>query len=265
MNTSEREVRPTLILAAVVATISAATWLVGTHAPWKMDSGELKIFFGIYGVVFAFTVGFVLFQAVEFHRRVKESIDSEINALQDMRDFLFYLDCRPALIRSIRNSLAVYVEKVIVEEWPLLIQDKEIVSDTTEELRGIIKSVHKIEVNNESDQVALRLLVETIRDITTYRTTRVNAATKRIPSSLKALLVTLSICLLLSVCIVPYSIPEIGAVLNGFIALAVTFICLTIFDLDDPFEGSWSISLTPFERLLGTLQPQADCGEASVQ
>ena len=58
------------------------------------------------------------------------------------------------------------------------------------------------------------------------------------------------------VVIVPFSVPAIGAILNGFIALAVTFICLIIFDLDDPFEGQWAIGVAPFERLLVTLRDE---------
>ena len=249
----DQRIESTLLILFMVVLISWTTWAIAIRGDWKMNLSELKIFFGIYGVVFAFTAGFVLFQAVEFHRALKQSIHSELNALQDMRDFLFYLDCKESTIESIRMSLHDYVSHIVSEEWPRLVMHQAIPDDTTRELRKVIKSVHKIDVQNESDQVALQLLVETIRDITTFRTTRVNAAATRMPRSLKALLITLSFCLLVSVCIIPYSIPWIGAVLNGFIALAVTFICLTIFDLDDPFHGSWKIAVEPFEELLKTL------------
>lgn len=244
-------------------------WFIAFGLPWvtgvRIPSDVLEVFFGLFGGCYAIIVGFVIFMAIDSFYQVKRLVAAEVNALQDLRDFLLFVDPDPddpsdtnrAARDSVRSALVGYLQHVVHTDWPAMVAGKRQTAsfrDTPPAMIQLMQAVNRIRVGNASDEVALTLMVQTLAQITTYRTDRLAAAGSRLPPALRQLLLWLSL-----VAVVVFSFFGIESVvvqtsLNAAISFSIAFIYHIVMDLNDPFSGNWSIEKDDFVDLLGRLQ-----------
>ncbi len=206
------------------------------------DLSAWGVFFSVFGVIYAIIAGFLLVEVLQRFASLSATLEEELNALQDIRDFLTYLDNQDATKKGIIKSLAGYVDKVSGDEWEEM-QDlsKPTDSDTSMELTDLINSVAKVRVGNDSDQVALQLLVEKISNITTLRTKRINVADAQLPPRLKILLLFMSVFLIVGFILMHVANVYIHLLIVAGVTIAIVLNYLIIDDLNTPFDGVWSI------------------------
>ena len=226
------------------------SYLLIAYPLWHIESGILEVFFGVFGVIYAIVAGFIILVLLENYNAIKAYIWAEVNALQDLRDYLIYVDNQDAVIDEIKGTIKIYVESIIEKEWTGMVGFGKVDMDTSAEVYEVMKSINKIRVTNQSDAVALDKLIDTVGEITTHRTNRLCASGEKLPFLLMLYIVILSVLLVFIFSLIPLQDTITRFLLNGVNVFSVVFIYIIIWDLSHPFNGAWSINNEPYRDLL---------------
>ncbi|MCA8996423.1 MAG: DUF4239 domain-containing protein [Planctomycetaceae bacterium] len=251
------------VLAAAIA-VSVFLLLVARQ-PWTIDPGTMEVFFGVFGMIYAIVVGFVILVLLENYNALKVHIWEEVNALQDLRDCLVYVDDQPESVLAVRGATKRYVESVLDEEWKEMSGTGPADLDTSPQLYCMMKNVHKVQVANQSDAVALGKLIDTIGEITTHRTNRLAACRERLPFLLMFYINVLSVLVVFLFSLLAIESLAARVLLNGVNLFAVGFMYLVIWDLNHPFQGFWSIDDGPYRSLIARIEAVDEtdsCGDS---
>lgn len=213
----------------------------------------MEIFYSVFGMIYAIVAGFVILVLLEDYNAIKNHIGEEINALQDLRDFLVYVDNNDEAVAEIKRAIKTYVASVIDKEWPAMVAAHKTDLDTSPELYAVMKSINQINPTNQSDIVALEKLIDTVGEITDHRTNRLDASQEKLPLLLKPFLITMSALVVFVFMLLAIPDPVARFLLNGANIVAVGFIYIIIIDLSNPFKGGWSIDDEDFRDLLTKL------------
>lgn len=240
-----------LILSVTLALILlyfSRTYFI--YAGIENDLSAWGVFFTVFGVLYAILLGFLLIDVLNRYGSLSETIELEINSLEDIRDFLVYLDGNKNIVVRMKKSLYGYVNSVVNKEFPAMSDlSKTIDSDTSKELYRIMETTHKIKINNESDHVALGAIVAKISDVTTFRTKRINLSNEKLPPRLKVLIMFMSIVLTLGFALMSISNVWVHVIMIVSLVTSMHLLYLVISDLDRPFAGKWIIDSTPYKKL----------------
>lgn len=225
----------------------------------KIPGPEIfEVFFSVFGVIYAIVIGLLMIEVIQRYHNLNSIVSQEINTLQDIRDFLLYLDNNHTARKKILESLLVYVKWVISKEWPnmksktKLKSKKQIDSDTSKHLVELIKAVHEIDVdNNISDIIALKSIMDKVAKVTTYRTDRLELSEEHISLPLRLFIIFMSAVVIgmISLMLIECILPMVSILM---VCASVTAICglyLFIIDLNRPFGGFWDISDRQFVNL----------------
>ncbi len=242
--------RPTVIMSAVILGLG---FLLITHPILQTDQNTLEVFFGVFGVIYAIVAGFIIVVLLENYRAIKGHIWAEVNALQDLRDYLIYVDNQQHVVGEIKGTIKMYVESIITQEWPDMVNCRKINMDTPTTIYAIMQGINRIDVTNSSDAVALSKLIDTLGEITTHRTNRLYASGEKLPFLLMLFIVILSILVVFAFTLLPIEDMTIRILLNGINMFAVVFSYIVIQDLSHPFQGAWCINSEPYQDLLKTM------------
>ena len=240
------------IIVSTLAAMSIALWLnVGDYtasvskglAPWEE-------FYSVFGMIYAIVSGFLLVEVLNRFNKLSEVVEAELNAISDVRDFLLYVDGQEDIKQSVKKELQEYVHSVATVEWSTMNDDYAVLnSDTSKELYDVMHAVNKVEVNNESDREALHFLMSEMSSITSLRTERISIANQQLPPRLKHLLVYMSVVLVAAFVINAGMEPWIHCFMVGSITACVHLLYIVIADLNTPFTGLWTISVSPLIEL----------------
>ena len=240
------------IIVSTLAAMSIALWLnVGDYtasvskglAPWEE-------FYSVFGMIYAIVSGFLLVEVLNRFNKLSEVVEAELNAISDVRDFLLYVDGQEDIKQSVKKELQEYVHSVATVEWSTMNDDYAVLnSDTSKELYDVMHAVNKVEVNNESDREALHFLISEMSSITSLRTERISIANQQLPPRLKHLLVYMSLVLVAAFVINAGMEPWIHCFMVGSITACVHLLYIVIADLNTPFTGLWTISVSPLIEL----------------
>lgn len=246
------------ILFAGLVVISTLLVREYSHA-WDTQAGPegMGVFFTAFGILYAIISAFVLLESLQRFDALKMVMSDEINALQDIRDLVCYLDGdgNEAVGRDINRALLTYVESVLDKEWVRLesklnLDDK----DTTVELHAIMEVTNNIKVTNPSDTVALRFMISNLMDVTTYRTKRFATTEEETPPKITWLLNFMSIALVVGLILMRID----SLIIHLFMVLAMSTAVYLIYymqkDLNEPFSGDWCIERKEFEGLAASLR-----------
>ena len=240
------------IIVSTLAAMSIALWLnVGDYtasvskglAPWEE-------FYSVFGMIYAIVSGFLLVEVLNRFNKLSEVVEAELNAISDVRDFLLYVDGQEDIKQSVKKELQEYVHSVATVEWSTMNDDYAVLnSDTSKELYDVMHAVNKVGVNNESDREALHFLISEMSSITSLRTERISIANQQLPPRLKHLLVYMSVVLVAAFVINAGMEPWIHCFMVGSITACVHLLYIVIADLNTPFTGLWTISVSPLIEL----------------
>lgn len=231
----------------VVFLFVAIAWVINNYTNISIKSEILEVYFSVFGTIYAIVIGFILYVVIANYNEINKQVNLEINSLQDLRDYLRYIDCDKESVHNTREKIKLYIESVINNEWADLKRGKVIDNDTNKELYAIIDAINKIKLEGQdaNDKIAVELLIKTFGDVTTYRTNRINSVSEKIPKVLIHLLFFLSLGILF-----PFSFMPLKGwawiISNFFSAFALVYLLNVIIDLNNHFNGCWRITDKPF-------------------
>lgn len=214
------------------------------------DEKIMEIFFSLFGVIYAIIVGFAMYIVLDDYNEIKHYIHAEVNELQDLRDYLMWVDNQPKILQEIREKIKTYVEFIIFKDWPYMSKAQNADMDTPPEVYDLMKSINKIKPSNDSDVAALTRLIESIASLNNYRTDRLLSSHERLPGLIKHLIFILSLFIVFTFSLIPVSTFWVNMGLNALNSFGIAFIYFVIIDLDYPFSGVWCIKNEPYQQLL---------------
>jgi len=245
-------------LIPLLATTGGLTWSAREflfHGPLLQDVEAWGVYFSVFGILYAVIIGFILIQALERFKLLNQTIDLEINAIQDIRDFTLYLDGdQEETCRDIRRALLGYVRSVVEQEWtkmadPSLRGD----DDTSPELYELMHATNKIRMTNESDSVALSAIIDHVAKLTTFRTQRFCTAREYTPQQIIGLLIFMSCILVGGLILTAVQTILLHYIMTLCMATAVYLSFKTLSDLDHPLSGVWKVDSRRFKVVISAL------------
>ena len=260
------------LIVIVVITLTIRHYLFYQNI--DIDLGSWSVFYTTYGILYAIIIGFILVGALGRYEQLKLAVDSEINVIQNIRDFLIYFSDSTSMQRAevkdsrseqinvllnIRQALYTYVKSVYEKEW-LEMSDKTETTDpdSTQELKDIIVSVSKLESQDENDSIALTSIINSLSDLTNHRTKRIYLSNEEIPPPIMKLLIFMSIFLVSGFLILGVQNVWVHLIMIISFSTTIQLIINLLTDLNNPFSGIWNIDNKRYVALAEKIKSKMD-------
>ena len=260
------------IIAIVVITLATRHYMFYQNI--DIDLASWGVFYATYGILYAIIIGFILVGALGRYEQLKLAVDSEINVIQNIRDFLIYFSDSNSIQRAeakdsrseqinvllnIRQALYTYVKSVYEKEW-LEMSDKTEMTDpdSTQELKDIIVSVSKLESQDENDSIALTAIINSLSDLTNHRTKRIYLSNEEIPPPIMKLLIFMSIFLVAGFLILGVQNMWVHLIMIISFSATIQLIINLLTDLNNPFSGIWNIDNERYVALAEKIKSKMD-------
>ena len=260
------------LIVIVVITLAIRHYLFYQNI--DIDLGSWSVFYTTYGILYAIIIGFILIGALGRYEQLKLAVDSEINVIQNIRDFLIYFSDSTSLqhaelkdsrseqvsvLLNIRQCLYKYVKSVYEKEW-LEMSDKNEATDpdSTQELKAIIVSVSKLESQDENDSIALTAIINSLSDLTNHRTKRIYLSNEEIPPPIMKLLIFMSIFLVAGFFILGVQNMWVHLIMIISFSTTIQLIINLLTDLNNPFSGIWNIDNGRYVALAEKIKSKMD-------
>ena len=260
------------LIAIVVITLAIRHYMFYQNI--DIDLGSWSVFYTTYGILYAIIIGFILVGALGRYEQLKLAVDSEINVIQNIRDFLIYFSDTSSLQRAelkgsrseqvsvllnIRQCLYKYVKSVYEKEW-LEMSDKTEMTDpdSTQELKAVIVSVSKLESQDENDSIALTAIMNLLSDLTNHRAKRIYLSDEEIPPPIMKLLIFMSIFLVAGFLILGVQNMWVHLIMIISFSTTIQLIINLLADLNNPFSGIWNIDNKRYVALAEKIKSKMD-------
>jgi hypothetical protein len=196
----------------------------------------------IYAVMYAFVIYVIWGQFTD----VEKFVMRECYSLDDLLRFSHYVDADSS--RAIRRSVAEYSNAVLQSEWQALGQaEKDSVTENY--FTALMTVVIKTFPANAAEGTIQQRLIDIAREAGEHRDERITKSLTRIPPTLMGFVNSLSAALVVLVFVYPFHHPLAGTACFALIAAVLMLANIVMTDLDNPFNGVYNVSSTPFSRL----------------
>ena len=260
------------LIAIVVITLAIRHYLFYQNI--DIDLTSWSVFYTTYGILYAIIIGFILVGALGRYEQLKLAVDSEINVIQNIRDFLIYFSDPTSMQRAelkesrseqinvllnIRQALYTYVKSVYEKEWLGMSDKTELTDpDSTQELKDIIVSVSKLESQDENDNIALTAIMNLLSDLTNHRAKRIYLSDEEIPPPIMKLLIFMSIFLVSGFLILGVQNMWVHLIMIISFSTTIQLIINLLTDLNNPFSGIWNIDNERYVALAEKIKSKMD-------
>jgi hypothetical protein len=260
------------LIAIVVITLAIRHYMFYPNI--DIDLGSWNVFYTSYGILYAIIIGFILIGALGRYEQLKLAVDSEINVIQNIRDFLIYFSDTSSkqhlelkisrseqniVLLNIRQSLFNYVKSVYEKEWLEMADKTEMTDpDSTQELKGIIVSVSKLESQDENDSIALTSIINSLSELTNHRTKRIYLSNEEIPPPIMKLLIFMSIFLVAGFLLMGVQNIWVHLIMIISFSTTIQLIINLLTDLNNPFSGIWNIDNKRYVALAEKIKTKMD-------
>lgn len=261
MTKSTKKMRNLLFVLAIASTCALFYIFENKFHYEKVfeDVSSWGTFFTVYGVLYAILAGFLIIESINKYNALQSCIDDEINNIQDIRDLAKYLECDKVITNKIMRELLDYLNYVINNDWREMERgNKELDSDTSREMYEIYSAINKIKIESKKDEIALKILMGKMVEITTLRTKRISLSAQKMPDSLKLLMKTMSLVVVIGFLALGVHSIMAHIFMVASILASVLILHSIILDIDHPFDGTWNLSPEPYITLRNKMNRQAE-------
>jgi len=240
-----------LLISAIAIGIMYALRVFFNTDLYISDVGGIGAFASVVGTLYGILVVFILFEVWTEFNKTSQLIDKEAIGLERLFRLASYF----------RDNVSTKMEKAIVDYAKLVIKSKfrdlavgQRNSEISKSFRKIAKVIHDIKFTGTHDSIIFEQIVTHYGDLHEIRTERMSQSLIRLPALLKVFLYVSSLMILFVFIITPFSNMYYGFVITGVMAFIIILVIQVVEDLDNPFQGYWTLTPEPFSRTLRNIE-----------
>ena len=231
---------------AAAAAVYLLLHLAGFHKLFAEDSEGLGALLQIIGTLYSVVYAFATYVIWGQFAAVENEILKESGALKDL--ILFSRSLRESVREPIVRAVRAYAQTVTEEEWYALSRGRDI--DRTDKLfASIIAAVTEAKPEDEDGRRAHDHLLDMAKQASAHRDERLALSRKRIPRTLLLFVTVTALAILFLLLFFPFQNLALGMISIAMATMLLFFAHFVLTDLDNPFEGTWNVSSSPFDDL----------------
>jgi hypothetical protein len=234
-----------LMLAAAV--LYAVLRAAGFHKLFSGDAEGLGALLQIIGTLYSVVYAFATYVIWGQFAAVENEILKESGALKDL--ILFSRGIREATRDPMVRAVKAYARGVVESEWRTL-SGGEGVEKTDKLFSGVISSVTDAKPEDEHERRVYDRLLEIAAQASAHRDERLAVSAKRMPRTLLLFVTVTALKIPFLLFFYPFQNFVLGAISIAIATMLLYFAHFVLTDLDNPFEGTWNVSVAPFNDLM---------------
>ena len=220
--------------------------LIGFQQFFANDAEWLSTLLQIIGTLYSVVYAFAIYVIWGQFTAVESEIQKESGALKDL--LLFSQRLKESVREPLVRATRVYARAVAETEWSLLAGREETVK-TDKLFSAVISSVADVKPEDDAERIVYQRLLEIVNHASTHRDERVAISTKRMPRTLLVFVTLTALMILFLLFFFPFRNAALGMISVAITTMLLFFAQFVLTDLDNPFEGTWNVSSTPFAEL----------------
>lgn len=230
---------------------------LGTVLPPEVlreDVHGVASFLEVLGALYGIILAFVIFVVWDQFNKVQTGIYLEASALEDLcHTASFISDSETA--HKLKFMIRGYIEMVVGDEARCLARG-EMCASAANAFIKVSDAVRAVEIKVPKDQIVFSGLLDALVRVNNVRDARLGVSGARIPGTLWTLILFFSCALVSGFLLLGFRLIFMGDAMVAIIAGSIVFLLQVISDIDNPFDGNWNISYSPFSSVLARLKTQ---------
>ena len=203
-------------------------------------------FFSVMATLYAIITALILVKGIESFDALSSAISHEAMKMRSINAYFSYYSTEAqrqgGSIYHIRQLLLQYIHNVLHQNSAAKSTENDSIID------ACIHNCSLISVDDENDRIALTEIMKGMDEFRTLRANRINCARNKVPGYLIGMLVLMTVSI-----IIPFFIErQTAAHFNHYIIFTLStfasFIYFLLQDINKPYDGLWTIDLTPFHE-----------------
>ncbi|WP_237479804.1 DUF4239 domain-containing protein [Lichenibacterium dinghuense] len=243
---------PWLLTLAFLAVGLAVAWTCQALVRRCLGNGRLDghtdlVNFSVTNIAVLYGVLLAFLTVVSWEGLSKASDDAGVEASLIGALYHDAQGLAPPLAADVENHIRQYLDTVILREWPLQAEGTS-PPEGSAALADLHRHVARLSPADNGDTVVMGDMLRVLNQLDAARATRIEALGGHIPGLVWTLIVAMGLLLVGFAALIPARDARIQAgLLAGFVA-AIVLVLVMIVELDNPYRGSLSVSVEPFER-----------------
>jgi hypothetical protein len=221
--------------------------LAGFHKLFENDAEGIGALLQIIGTLYSVVYAFAIYVIWGQFTAVESEIQKESGALKDLLAFSQPLKepVREPVVRAVK----IYARAVAESEWSALSAGED--SRKTDKLfTGAISSVTEMKPEDGAERILYQQLLAIANQASSHRDERLALSAKRMPGTLRIFVTLTASMILFLLFFFPFRNLALGLISIAITTMLLFFAHFVLTDLDNPFEGTWNVSSSPFAELI---------------
>jgi hypothetical protein len=234
-------------LMLVAAVFYIVLRVAGFHKLFFGDAEGIDALLQIIGTLYSVVYAFATYVIWGQFAAVESEILKESGALKDL--ILFSSGIKETTRDPMVRAVKAYARGVVESEWRTLSRGED--TEKTDKLfSGVISSVTHAKPEDEHECRVYNHLLEIAAQASAHRDERLAASAKRMPRTLLLFVTLTALTIPFLFFFYPFQNFVLGAISIAIATMLLYFAYFVLTDLDNPFEGTWNVSVEPFNDLL---------------
>lgn len=216
-------------------------------SPYVSDLGGINNFIAIFGSLYGLLLALVVFEVWNQYNLTSRAITEEASAVERLyrysryfRDSSFNKKFTIALVDYLNAVIeGAFRSSAVAKRDPI----------TSQKFRDISKVIENVKFNDNHDEVVFGAMIEGYSILAEHRNQRIAYAITRLPVTLKVLILTASTISLFMITVMPFTFVFFHLIVTFFTYFIISMLVFLIFDLDNPFRGTWQLSTIDYQRV----------------
>lgn len=210
-----------------------------------------SIFFGLNGFFFAVLIGLLIAQLLGRFHRLNAVVRMEASALGQVKRALIFQTGDEPIEASIRTDVRLYAAAVLASEWPDMAAKRRVHGEggAMPELYSLLDEIRALEMEENMDAIARRMLVDSVVEVTSLRAERLHLSAEQLSPIIRGVVLFLSVVIVFSFAFVDVGTMGIHLFMVALLGIGVALLNLGLADLSQPFVGLWNVSAEPFREV----------------
>ena len=204
-------------------------------------------------LMYCVIMGFVVIKVQERHAYVRDTVTKEANLLLN----LYYSSCEvfpPKVCADIRTSVQQYARDVVYNEWPMMVEGKDLALAFPSSVQGLWKVFDSISPEDQGQLARYQESLSKLNELTEARFERQSNVERNESAFMWAVLIYGGVLVVVSSFLFASSSLLEHMFQLIFISSFISLVLLLIYFLDSPYTGPTAIHSTPFEKVLDIIE-----------